>query len=342
MTDSQRVAAATLSVFRRLVNGRQGMTDWRPTASLEILAQRAQLLAGIRAFFERTGVLEVDVPVLAETGVTDPHIDCVPVVVGGRTQYLQSSPEYYMKRMLAAGSGDIYYLGKAFRDGEAGRRHNPEFTMLEWYRVGWDEHRLMTELVDLVAQLNPGWSVCKKTYAQVFQHAVGLDPHNVPLGQLQERASQLAGCDFSSEGRSTCLDLIFSLVVEPSLPDGLLLVHDYPACQAALARLDKDQAGNLVARRFEAFLNRIELANGYYELTDAREQKSRFDADQALRSALGKSPMPQDDRLLAALSAGLPGCAGVALGVDRLLLQWLGLTDIRQVLPFAFGDDGER
>ncbi|TNE81917.1 MAG: EF-P lysine aminoacylase GenX [Gammaproteobacteria bacterium] len=313
------------------------MMDWQPTASLDTLAKRAGLLALIRAFFSDAGVMEVDVPVLAGTGVTDLHIDCLQTRIAGQIQYLQSSPEYYMKRVLAAGSGSIYYLGRAFRDGEAGQRHNPEFTMLEWYRTGWDERQLMGELVALLLAVNPDWPVETFTYGQLFKQAEGLDPHNVPLDALQRRASQLAGGDFSREGRSTCLDLIFSLSVEPSLPDGLVLVHDYPACQSALARLDKDTSGNLVARRFEAFLNRMELANGYFELTDPVEQRSRFEADLAQRKAAGKPPVAVDDHLLAALDAGLPECAGVALGVDRLLMQWLGLKDIRLALPFVWG-----
>ncbi len=317
------------------------MTNWQPTATLSTLAQRAHLLAHIRAFLTTAGVQEVDVPVLADTGVTDPHIDCLQVQVNGRLQYLQSSPEYYMKRLLAAGSGSIYYLGRAFRDGEAGRRHNPEFTMLEWYRPGWDEHRLMEELVSLLSSLQPAWKTHKVAYGKLFQQVTGLDPHNVPLDSIQQKAFELSGSSFKDESRSTCLDLIFSLAVEPSLPDGLVIVYDYPACQAALARLDHDASGDLVARRFEAFLNRMELANGYFELTDPVEQKSRFDADLALRMASGKHQMPVDQHLLAAMSVGLPPCAGVALGVDRLLMQWLALDDIRQTLPFAFGAGDE-
>ncbi len=318
------------------------MVDWQPTATLDILAQRARLLSYVRAFFEAAGVQEVDVPVLAAAGVTDPHIDCLQTCVNGRVQYLQSSPEYYMKRLLAAGSGSIYCLGRAFRDGEAGRRHNPEFTLLEWYRVGWDEHQLMVELASLVTGLELGWATHQYSYGELFQQVIGLDPHNAPLAVIQQKASALSGGSFAGEGRSTCLDLIFSLAVEPSLPDGLVLVHDYPACQAALARLDRDAQGNQVARRFEAFLHRMELANGYFELTDPVEQASRFDADRAQRKAMGNPDVPADRHLLAALSAGLPDCAGVALGVDRLLLQWLQLGDISQVLPFAFGADGER
>ncbi|MDX2350180.1 MAG: EF-P lysine aminoacylase EpmA [Porticoccus sp.] len=311
------------------------MAHWQPTATLETLRYRAKILAQIRQFFEVRDVLEVDVPVLSEAGVTDLHIDCLQTQVGGAIQYLQSSPEYYMKRLLASGSGSIYSLGKAFRDGELGRRHRPEFTMLEWYRTSWDECQLIEEVTLLLRELGLGCDTETLMYGDVFERVIGLNPHTVPLAQLQQKASSIAGDDFSNESRSTCLDLIFSLSVEPALPDGLVFIRNYPACQAALARLDKDPMGNIIARRFEAFLNGVELANGYYELIDPVEQKSRFDADLALRQAEGKPAMSVDTRLLAAMDSGLPSCAGVALGVDRLLMQLLDIDDISHVMPFG-------
>ncbi|MBQ0712064.1 MAG: EF-P lysine aminoacylase GenX [Porticoccus sp.] len=311
------------------------MAHWQPTATLETLRYRAKILAQIRQFFEVRDVLEVDVPVLSETGVTDLHIDCLQTQVGGAIQYLQSSPEYFMKRLLASGSGSIYSLGKAFRDGERGRRHHPEFTMLEWYRTSWDECQLVEEVTLLLRELGLGCDTETLMYGDVFGRVIGLNPHTVPLAQLQQKASSIAGDDFSNESRSTCLDLIFSLSVEPALPNGLVFIRNYPACQAALARLDKDPMGNIIARRFEAFLNGVELANGYYELIDPVEQKSRFDADLALRQAEGKPAMSVDTRLLAAMDSGLPSCAGVALGVDRLLMQLLDIDDISHVMPFG-------
>lgn len=311
------------------------MAHWRPTATLETLHHRAKTLAQIRQFFEVRDVLEVDVPVLSETGVTDLHIDCLQTQVGGVIQYLQSSPEYFMKRLLASGSGSIYSLGKAFRDGELGRRHHPEFTMLEWYRTSWDECQLIEEVTLLLQELGLDCDVQTLMYGDIFEQVVGLNPHTVPLAQLQQKASSIADDDFSNESRSTCFDLIFSLSVEPQLPDGLVFIRNYPACQAALARLGKDEAGNTIARRFEAFLNGVELANGYYELIDPVEQKSRFDADLALRQAEGKSAMSVDTQLLAAMDSGLPRCAGVALGVDRLLMQLLNIDDISHVMPFG-------
>ncbi len=328
------------------------MNPWQPTATLDTLKSRAGLFAVIRHFFAQNNVMEVDVPVLSEVGVTDLHIDCIPAELTGGRQYLQSSPEYFMKRLLAAGSGSIYYLGKAFRDGELGRKHRPEFTMLEWYRDGWDEHQLMEEVALLLATLQLKSAVqsasssltlfdAKRTqkipYADIVAKVVGLDPHDAPLGDVQSCASEVASADYSSESRSTCLDLIFSIAVEPQLPEGLVFIYDYPSCQSALAQLGKDDQHRTVARRFEAYLNRMELANGYYELVDPVELKSRFDADCALRRALGKRSMAIDDKLLGAMASGLPSCAGVALGVDRLLMQMLGVDQISKVVSFGNG-----
>lgn len=319
--------------------------NWQPTATLETLQARAKCLSGIRQFFETAGVMEVDVPVLASTGVTDLHIDCISaqVQVEGKekTQYLQSSPEYYMKRLLAGGHGSIYYLGKSFRQGELGRRHQPEFTMLEWYRPGWDESQLINEVVQLLQYLGLDTASPQILgYEELFEQITGLNPHQAPLLEIQILASSLAGNDFSGEGRSTCLDLIFSIEIEPTLTTGLVFVHDYPSCQSALAQLGQDTGGNTVARRFEAYFNGMELANGYFELTDPVEMKSRFDADVALRHAAGKSPMVMDSDLLSAMESGLPSCAGVALGVDRLLMQLLGIDDITRVIPFGKGSFG--
>lgn len=310
--------------------------NWQPTATLKALRSRAELLSSIRRFFQAAGVMEVDVPVLSETGVTDVNIDCIQAQVFGKTQYLQSSPEYYMKRLLASGLGSIYYLGKAFRNSELGRRHEPEFTMLEWYRPGWDEHQLINEVAALLQHLGMDTSSPQIIrYEELFEQITGLNSHQTPLVDMQVFASNLAGNDFSAESRSACLDLIFSIAVEPNLAEGLVFVHDYPACQSGLAQLGKDSDGNTIARRFEAYLNGMELANGYYELVDAVELKSRFDADIALRQAAGKPPMTEDQALLAAMKSGLPSCAGVALGVDRLLMQLLSIDDISQVMAFS-------
>lgn len=309
--------------------------SWQPTGSLNTLRQRAHTLQKLRTFFAERDCLEVDVPVLGHRGVTDPHIDCIAAHCGNDRLYLQSSPEYFMKRLLAAGSGDIYCLGKAFREGESGSRHNPEFTMLEWYRVGWDEHRLMDEVAELIEGVaNTPVTVTRLSYRQAFALAYAVDPHMAPLAELQALAAEAAGMPEFTEDRSTCLDLLFSLRVEPALPAGLVLVYDYPACQAALAQLANDEQGTQVARRFEAFWDGMELANGYFELTSASEQQQRFEHDRQLRVQLGKPTMLADEQLLAALAAGFPECAGVALGVDRLLLKVTGESAIEKVMSF--------
>lgn len=315
--------------------------NWQPTATVEALQARARCLSRIRQFFESADVMEVDVPVLAPTGVTDLHIDCISAQVQGKTQYLQSSPEYYMKRLLASGHSGIYSLGRAFRQGESGRKHQPEFAMLEWYHSGWDEYQLMAEVSLLLEYVGlKAASPQTLRYTDIFKQVVDLDPHQASSSELQACASKYSGNDFSSESRSICLDLIFTMAVEPELPKGLVFVHDYPSCQSALAQLGQDADDNNIARRFEAYFNGMELANGYYELTDPIEMKSRFDVDNALRHAQGKPPMAVDWNLMAAMISGLPACAGVALGVDRLLMQLLEVDDIRQVISFGMPDFG--
>ena len=312
------------------------MTGWQPTATLQTLQKRADLLARIRSFFMVQGVMEVDTPVLGECGVTEPNIDTIEVLVCGQLRHLQSSPEYFMKRLLAAGSGPIYSLSKVFRDDEKGSRHNPEFTLLEWYRPGWDEVQLIAEIEQLLAALAPRFSTVRRiTYREAFFDATGFDPHSVDLDVLRQLASRACSGDWQQESRSTCLDLLFSFVVEPTLHTGVVIISDYPACQAALARLDQDAEAVTVARRFEVFIDGMEIGNGYFELTDAAEQRQRFDADIELRQRSGKKPRAADQRLLAALDAGLPACAGVALGVDRLLMRLLDIDRIEEVLPFT-------
>lgn len=311
------------------------MSDWRPTADLAALEKRAELLAAIRGYFNGNA-LEADVPCLGRDGVTDLNIDNIRAQVNGATAYLQSSPEYFLKRLLAAGSEDIYYLGKAFRGGESSNRHNPEFTLLEWYRLGWDEQQLMSEVADLLSRLvRPNQpAVHRIHYGDIFFQVTGLNPHIVELDQLQEYAGELARRSFGGETRTTCLDLIFSLAVEPALPAGLCLVDHYPACQSALAKLGEDAGGNPVALRFEAFLDGMELANGYCELTDPAELRRRFTQDITERQDQGRSAMGLDENFMAAMEHGLPDCAGVALGVDRLLMYLLGAHAINDGCAF--------
>lgn len=309
-------------------------SDWRPGISNETLRWRATMLTRIREFFYERGVLEVDVPLLGTHCVTDVNIEAIGVDLRGGPGYLQTSPEYFMKRLLAAGSDDIFCLGKAFRAGETGRLHNLEFTLLEWYRVGWDEHQLMTEVADLVAFLKPDTDVTHSTYCELFQRATGLNPHSASLPDLQEKAAAVAGFGWASESRANCLDALFGLKVQREMPDGLVFVADYPECMAALAQTRTDESGTKVSRRFECFLNGIELANGYFELRDASEQTRRFQTDLEQRQILGRSLPEIDETFIACLEEGLPSCSGVALGVDRLLMEIRGEKSLAAVMPF--------
>jgi elongation factor P--(R)-beta-lysine ligase len=319
--------------------------DWRPGADLDTLRQRAGMLAGLRAFFAARGVLEVETPALGAATVTDVHLASLVTRVGphGAARYLQTSPEYAMKRLLAAGSGDIYQVCRAFRDDAPGRLHHLEFTMVEWYRVGFDHRRLMDEVAALLGQLlGARWHAPAEvlSYREAFERELGIDPMTVPLATLaavaEARLGPLpAGLDVSPGGlRDGCLDLLMGAVVGPALGhERVCFVHEYPASQAALARLLPGQPP--VAARFEAYVEGIELCNGFHELADAAEQRHRFEADLAARAARALPRPPLDERLLAALAAGLPDCAGVALGFDRLVMLATGRHHIREVLAFA-------
>lgn len=302
---------------------------------------RAELFALLRRFFAERSVLEVDPPLLAKTSVTDPYIESVKAQMGGESSYLQTSPEFFMKRMLASGLGDIYCLAKAFRDAEQGARHNPEFTLLEWYRVGWDEFQLMQEIETLIATVfnkfhQSAINTERLSYHDCFVQALQLDPHSASLESLQAMAVSQGYAKWSNETRANCLDLLFSEIIEPKLPSGLVTVYDYPACQSALAQTYTDKHGRQVSRRFEVFLNCVELANGYFELTDAQQQRQRFTADINYRSQANKPVMEIDAKLDQAMQAGLPSSSGVALGVDRLLMQLCGLNSIEAVLAFPW------
>lgn len=339
--------------------------EWRPAATLDRLRLRARLLAVVRGFFSARGVLEVETPHLSAATVTDPHLHTLATTLGAssreerRTLYLQTSPEYAMKRLLAAGSGPIYQLARAFRDGEAGRRHNPEFTLLEWYRPGFDHHRLMDEVEELVRTVlapvsgeppggPPGGLPApaeRLTYREAFRRHAGVDPFSDPPDRLAAAARTAATGPVPDLGddRDAWLDLLMVSAVEPGLgraPDGpgprAVFLHDFPASQAALARIRAPgpDGGPAVAERFELFVDGIELANGFHELTDPVEQRRRFEGDLAVRRERGLPEPPIDERLLAALEAGLPPSAGVALGFDRLVMLATGARSIHQVLAF--------
>ena len=316
------------------------MTTWRPTASLDSLRRRAQLLSQVRSFFAERSVLEVETPLLGSATVSDLHLSsfaCRSSHVGeDRDLYLQTSPESAMKRLLAAGSGPVFQICKAFRDGEAGRLHNPEFTILEWYRPGWDHHRLMTEVDELLAttlDTSPGERI---TFSQAFERHLGLDPLRSSSQEIVHCAADQGigrDCGLGEDDRDGWLNLLLSHSVEPHLGRGRpTFVHDFPASQAALARIRQDDPP--VAERFEVWVEGVELANGYHELTDAEEQRRRFEEDLSRRRARGLPAVPLDSRLLAALEHGLPPSAGVALGFDRLVMLACGATDIAEVMPF--------
>lgn len=319
--------------------------DWRPGATLEQLRARARLLADIRTFFAGRGVLEVDTPLLCSATATDLHLASFvardPAQPDAGERWLQTSPEFCLKRLLAAGYGPVYQLGKAFRAGDLGDRHNPEFTLLEWYRPGWSLAELMAETEALlVAMLGDvvGFDRCERTtYRALFESRFGINPHAADVRALRALAARETSFgDAAGLDAGACLDLLFSLVIEPTLGHGSpLLVSGFPVMQAALAQVAPDAAGDRVAQRCEVYVRGMELANGYQELTDVAEQRRRFIADNDARRARGLPDIPVDERFLSALAAGLPSCAGIALGVDRLLMLRTGAVSIDQVLAFA-------
>ena len=323
------------------------MTDWRPSATLDALRLRARLYATIRAFFAERAVLEVETPVLSLAGNTDANIASFSLEFSGRTdgaprtRWLRTSPEFPLKRLLAAGVGDCYELGRVFRDGEAGGRHNPEFTMLEWYRVGWDHHRLIDETVALVqaalSLVGRRATATTTTFRDLYRERLGLDPFVADDVALRAALGDVA-IDPQGLGRDDWLDLLMTHRLQPTFDrDRILVVHDWPASQCALAKVRAGQGdAPAVAERFELYLGALELANGYHELTDAAEQRARFLRDHALRADRGAICPPLDEALLAAMAAGLPECAGVAMGVERLLMAMLGTDRIADVLAFDF------
>ncbi|SFU64307.1 EF-P lysine aminoacylase EpmA [Halomonas korlensis] len=317
--------------------------DWRPSASIETLRERARLLAEVRAFFAERKVLEVETPVLGHGGSTDVHLAslCLEATTpaGGERLWLQTSPEFHMKRLLAAGSGPIFQLARSFRDAEVGSRHNLEFTMLEWYRPGLALDELVEEttgLIRRVLQHDPG-PVCRRRYRELFRHALGIDPFTEPLPALRRLAGEEGGLSMADSDRDGCLDLLMGLVIEPQLGhEGIEVVVDYPASQAALARRHRDpEDGEWVASRFEVYLAGLELANGYDELTEAAEQRARFEQDNTMRRRQGLPEVDIDTRLLAALAHGMPAGSGVALGIDRLIQLALDKASVAEVMAFA-------
>ena len=310
----------------------------------EALRLRASLYATLRLFFAERNVLEVETPVLSRAGNTDPNIASFSLEFSGRTdgaprtRWLRTSPEYPLKRLLAEGLGDCYELGRVFRDGEAGGRHNPEFTMLEWYRVGRDHHWLARETVEVVraalALVNREVDVVDLSYRDLFRTRLQLDPFEASDEELRNALGDVV-IDPEGLTRDDWLDLVITHRLQPAFDAGTVhIVHDYPASQCALARIRPGEPP--VAERFEVFLGPLELANGYHELRDAHEQRARVVRDRAVRTARGNKAPPVDEALLAALERGLPDCAGVALGVDRLMMAMVGTQRIGDVLAYDF------
>lgn len=320
---------------------------WQPSSTPETLRARADLFARIRAFFAGRGVLEVDTPILSQHATVDRHIESFfitspqPLVPSPRF-WLHTSPEFAMKRLLASGCGPIYQIVHVFRSGETGRLHNPEFAMLEWYRPDWDHHRLMDEVEALVRACGVLPEFERLGYRETFLNHAGFDPFTASLYGLRSSLEkhgvappQVDGIE--AQDRDFWLDLWMSAVVAPKLgSEAPVFVYDFPESQAALARVRPGEPP--VAERFELFWRGVELANGFHELTDAREQHRRFESDRAWRRAQGRVVPPCDENLLAALAEGLPDCSGVALGLDRLLMLLRGETEIARVMPF----DAER
>lgn len=317
--------------------------DWRPSADLDVLRGRAAMLARIRAYFAAQEVNEVQTPVLSRAAVSDPQIESIPAdPARGPRHFLQTSPEYPMKRLLAAGFGDCYQVCPVFRDGEAGRLHNPEFTMIEWYRldygVGEMQHDVDRLLRVACAELRSFAPTREVTYRAAIRDATGIDCRAAEPAEIR---AALAGRGIEPAGagdwdRDAWLDLLMGAVVGPALGhDAPVFVNDYPASQAALARLGTDADGTPVAERFELYVDGLELANGFRELGDAVEQRRRFEHDLAVREAHGQVRNPLDERLLAALGHGLPDCAGVALGFDRLVMAAHRLASLDAAMAFA-------
>jgi lysyl-tRNA synthetase class 2 len=314
--------------------------------SLEILRLRASILASIRLFFSQREVMEVETPALSIAGNTDPNIVSMtseytgPGAPHSQTMYLHTSPEFPMKRLLASGSGPIYQLCKVFRQGESGRLHNPEFTLLEWYRPGFDYHELMDEVEDLFHALigdriSLGASE-RISYREIFVRYAEIDPFIATVDELRQCVMDHGinlPVGLKKNDHDGWLDFILTHLVESHLGRGhLSFVYDYPVSQASLARRHPENAK--LSQRFELYFEGLELANGFQELSDSHEQRQRFMTDLQKRATLGLDEIPVDERLLSALNHGLPECSGVAIGIDRLIMLVAGEKELAKVLAF--------
>lgn len=322
-----------------LKNKFAAQVNWQPSATMTTLRQRAHIMHQIRQFFISRDVLEVETPLMCHSSVSDPYIQSIPVTFQPKPQeeqrfYLQTSPEYAMKRLLAAGSGAIFQLCKSFRQSEVGRHHNPEFTMLEWYRPGFDHHQLMDEMDELLQHVLASHPAERMTYATLFQRYLDIDVHQASIADLMACVRKhLHHFEGELQTKDAWLDLLMTHIIEPQL--GLhkpTFVYDFPASQAALARLIPGNPP--LAARFEVYIRGMEIANGFFELQDANEQRKRFEENNVARTQLGLPTMSLDEYFLAALEHGLPDCAGVALGIDRLMMLATKAESIAEVLSF--------
>ena len=323
------------------------MSSWRPTSGPDAARRRAAMLRRLREYFASENVLEVDTPALSAAAASDVQIESLEVrtSLSASPFYLHTSPEFFMKRLLASGYPDIYSICRVYRDGEVGRNHQPEFTMAEWYRLGFKLSDIITDTVAAIASaldsadLNSGFDVVD--YRDAFVLAAGIDPIESSLDDLAAAADADDRLRHSlGDNRDDWLDLLLSTKVAASFDsERLTVLQHYPVAQAALARACPDDGS--VADRFEIFMGPIELANGYVELSDAATQASRIDSDQTTRKKRGLPIRPTDTALVAALTAGLPMCAGVAMGVERLQMMHDKTDDIRCVIPFVFEDRNE-
>jgi lysyl-tRNA synthetase class 2 len=318
--------------------------SWKPACDLKALRSRAQMLSVIRHFFQQRSVLEVETPLLCSATGTDPQLDffssffnCEP---SSKEMFLQTSPEFAMKRLLSAGSGSIFQICKAFRNGEAGRFHNPEFSILEWYRIDFTLDQLMEEVAELIIELLGAANspVSKISYTEVFKNVTGLDP----LVFNQESYAEYAIANnikdailICEDDHSMWLDFIFSYKVQPALESRFVcMIYGYPAIQSSLARTNRQNAK--IADRFEVFIKGVEIGNGFFELSDATEQEKRFDQENKSRKMKGLRLLDKDERFLNALRSGLPDCSGVALGLDRLLMIMEDAKSLNDVIAFPF------
>lgn len=320
--------------------------NWLPNASIAQIKARASMLQNIRTFFNDLNVLEVETPSLSQSAVTDVHLHCFktqfigrnisdkPLEGGGVALYLQTSPEFHMKRLLATGIGSIYQVSKVYRNEESGRFHNPEFSLLEWYRVNFNHHQLMDEMALLLTLILDCQAPTRCTYQDAFIEHLKVDPLTASITELKVAAAHLKLGDVleNETDKDTILQLLFCIAIESKIgQDQPCFVYDFPASQAALARINTQDPR--VADRFEVYYKSIELANGFYELNSSEEQLKRFEADNLSRKAMGLAEMPIDHKFVTCLDK-LPDCAGVALGLDRLLMLATNQSHIDDVLSF--------